>query len=90
MTVNTGAAGGSVNPALEELVRGLTFDVTPMIVTTPTGTMEFTIDGSALDNYIDLFSIDFVELNIEGSTIPEPASVLVFGSALLLMARRRH
>lgn len=88
LTVNTGAAAGNVNPALEEVVRGLTFDVTPIIVTNPTGTLEFILDGSALNDHIDLFSIDFVELTIEGNTIPEPASILVFGSALLLMARR--
>lgn len=78
----------TVNTVTEELVRGLTFDVTPLVVTTPTGTMQFTLDGSALTDHVDLFSIDYVELTIEGNTIPEPASFLVFGSALLLMARR--
>jgi hypothetical protein len=60
------------------------FAVTSLIPAGATGSLTLTIDGSSLVNPVDLFGIDFAVLAIEGTAVPEPSTLALFGSAGLL------
>jgi hypothetical protein len=80
LTTPTGGTGSS----LEESVRAHVFAVTSLIPAGATGSLTLTIDGSSLVNPVDLFGIDFAVLAIEGTAVPEPSTLALFGSAGLL------
>jgi hypothetical protein len=84
LTVSTGGTG---SPA-EETVRAHVFAVTSLIDAGETGTLTLTIDGSGLTAPVDLFGLDFAVLSIEGTAVPEPGTLALFGSAAALLSLR--
>ena len=67
----------------EELVRAHIFDVTSFISAGSSGTLTLTIDGSGLANPVDLFTLDFAQLTIQGQDVPEPSTLLLLGTGLV-------
>jgi hypothetical protein len=82
LTTSTGLTGSS----LEESVKAHVFGVTSLIPAGTVGPLTLTIDGSlaVLPEPIDLFGVDFAVLTIEGTAVPEPSTLALFGSAGLL------
>lgn len=87
----TTGTGNNASPA-EENVKAHVFDLTTLIPAGTTGTLVLTIDGDGLidPNPGDRFAIDFAELTITGTPIPEPTTAALGLACLTVTATRRR
>lgn len=90
ITTSTGVAGS----AAEENIKAHVFDVTSLVGAGSVGSISMLIDGSALIGPVDLFSLDFVQLEILGDShvvpLPNAAGLASLGLAIAARVRRRR